>query len=227
MAPSDIDTGTRLQIQRERRLKDGFLFDRFKIIKHLGSGGMGDVYYARDTERFIDVALKVLDKEQPKYEKLIKRFVLEAEIYEKLSHPNIVAIVARGSFQHYDYMALEYINGGTLLQHLRDNPILPIKDVTSIMIDLIYAIHAAHQRGVIHRDIKPHNIMITEMGTAKLIDFGVAKEGSILADGDDFESDVTEIEGPTSKSGETLGTSSSSGTTGTGHVVGTMAYSSS
>jgi len=206
--------------------KDAF-FDSFKILDHLGSGGMGDVYYAQDTEKYINVALKVLDHNHPKYEKLIKRFILEAEIYEKLSHPNIVAIVARGNFEHYDYMALEYIQGCSLDTHLKENPILPLSEVTSILVDLIYAVHASHQRGVIHRDIKPHNIMITEIGTAKLIDFGVAKEGSVLSsDNEDTnETDIEEVHG-SSMSGNTLGGSSADGTTGTGHVVGTMAYSS-
>ena len=213
--------------QEVKNLQPGDLVDRFRIIKPLGSGGMGDVYFALDTDRFMNVALKVLHRGHPNFEKLRKRFALEAEVYRKIAHPNIVGMVGEGSFEDIDYIALEHIRGTSLLNVLNEKGVLPLDEAQSYMVDLIYALNAAHQKDVIHRDIKPHNIMITKGGVAKLIDFGVAKETEVLLGDDDRSIHVEELaSGDLSASGNTHGISSSSGSTGTGHVVGTLAYSS-
>jgi len=215
-------------VTHHRRLPPGDLVERFRIIKPLGAGGMGDVYFALDTDRFLNVALKVLHRDHPHYDKLVKRFALEAEVYRKIAHPNIVGVIASGTFEDIDYIALEHIRGTSLLDLLNEKGVLPLDEAESYMVDLIYAVNAAHQKDVIHRDIKPHNIMITRDGVAKLIDFGVAKETAVLLDrADDRSVHVEELaEAGSTRSGGTHGISSSGGSTGTGHVVGTLAYCS-
>ncbi len=200
------------------RLKPGDLVDHFRIVKPLSSGGMGEVYLAIDTEKFRNVALKVLSKDTSNYRRLLRRFRQEAELYRKISHPNVVGLVAEGTVGNIDYIALEHIRGRSLAEELEEKGALPLPLALSIMQDLVYALHAAHQRHVIHRDIKPHNVMLTEDRTVKLIDFGIAKPK-----GEEEE----EGTGPSEDIGQMRVRSTSSGSlTQDGKIVGTVAYCS-
>lgn len=152
----------------------GETFGRYEIVDLLQRGGMGEVYRGRDTETGDDVALKVLAPEYEGNAYVTGRFLAEAEVYRRLSHPNIVKYVDSGRIGDLNYIALEHIEGIDLAQMIhRDGP--PDMDLAlSIMLDVTYAVNFAHHKEIIHRDLKPQNIMITRDGVIKLIDFGVA-----------------------------------------------------
>lgn len=201
-------------------LHPGDLIDHFRIVRPLDAGAMGDVYLALDVRNFSNVALKVLTRDVAHYERSLRRFHLEAEVYRRIAHPNIVGVVASGSWEDYDYIALEHIRGTSLAHLMQDEGVVDLERCESIMRELVYALNAAHQQNVIHRDIKPQNIMITDEGTVKLIDFGIAKEerveGGIAAE--DEAAQRMAFEGHTTRS-KTASTSD-------GNLVGTPVYAS-
>lgn len=149
--------------------------NRYEIIEKVGSGGMATVYKARDTILNRFVAVKVLRDEFTTDEEFIKRFNTEAQSAARLTHPNIVSVFDVGQEYNIYYIVMELIQGKTLKQIISEEGALPWKWTVNIAIQICSALEMAHKNGIVHRDIKPHNIIITEDGIAKVTDFGIAK----------------------------------------------------
>ena len=147
---------------------------RYEVIDRLGGGGMGEVYRARDTQLGRDVAVKVLPDSATDRPKRRERFEREAMAVAQLSHPNVLEIYDFGIDDGQVYAVTELLEGKDLYFHLRKGP-LPLRRALEIAVDIAEGLGAAHAKGVIHRDIKPSNIFITSSGTAKVLDFGLAR----------------------------------------------------
>ncbi len=157
---------------------------RYETIRQLGQGGMGVVYLARDTKLDREVALKVLPSRFSKNDELRSRFVREARAVAALNHKNVVAVYDIGEEWGESYISMEYIEGQSFREILRDRKTLPPDEAVSVTKQIAEGLAAAHARGIIHRDIKPENIMIvTDTGDVKIMDFGLARI--------DTESDLT------------------------------------
>jgi serine/threonine protein kinase len=156
--------------------------NRYRIVKALGSGGMADVFLAHDNILDRDVALKVMSNRYASDEEFVERFKREAQSAAALSHPNIVSIFDRGASIKEDgtyyYIAMEYLPGGTLKDRIMSKGALPARTAGAVALQIAEALRVAHERGVIHRDIKPHNILITDSGDVKVTDFGIARAAS-------------------------------------------------
>src|SRR5919199_1837710 len=140
---------------------------------------MADVFLAHDNVLGRDVVLKLLKDQYLGDEKFIERFRREAQSAAALSHPNIVSIFDRGSSEDGTYyIAMEYLPGGTLKDRILRAGALPARTAAAVALQIAEALRCAHERGVIHRDIKPHNILITESGDVKVTDFGIARAAS-------------------------------------------------
>ena len=148
--------------------------DRYEIIKSIGEGGMANVYLAKDTILDRQVAVKVLRGDLSTDEKFIRRFQREALSVSNLSHPNIVEVYDVGEEDGQYYIVMEYIEGKTLKQLLYKRGALTLPEVIDIMTQLTDGLSHAHEAYIIHRDIKPQNIMIEDNGTIKITDFGIA-----------------------------------------------------
>ena len=148
--------------------------DRYQIIKTIGEGGMANVYLAYDTILDRNVAVKVLRGDLANDEKFVRRFQREALSASSLSHPNIVEVYDVGEDNGLYYIVMEYIEGKHLKQLLKKRGSLTIREVVDIMSQLTDGMSAAHDSYIIHRDIKPQNIMILENGLIKITDFGIA-----------------------------------------------------
>ncbi len=153
--------------------------NRYRIVKPLGSGGMADVFLAHDDVLDRDVALKVMSTRYASDGEFIERFKREAQSAAALSHPNIVSIFDRGEAEDGTYyIAMEYLPGGTLKDRILKRGALPARTAAAVALQIAEALCAAHERDVVHRDIKPHNILITETGDVKVTDFGIARAAS-------------------------------------------------
>jgi len=148
--------------------------DRYQIIKTIGEGGMANVYLAYDTILDRNVALKVLRGDLSNDEKFVRRFQREALSASSLSHPNIVEMYDVGEDEGQYYIVMEYVDGKTLKQLVKRRGALTLNEVIDIMLQLTDGIAHAHDSYIIHRDIKPQNIMIMENGLVKITDFGIA-----------------------------------------------------
>ena len=148
--------------------------DRYEIEKLIGEGGMANVYLARDTILDRRVAVKVLRGDLAGDEKFVRRFQREALSASSLSHPNIVEIYDVGEDEGNFYIVMEYIEGKTLKQLIKKRGVLSISETMDIMLQLLDALASAHDSYIIHRDIKPQNIMIKDSGLVKITDFGIA-----------------------------------------------------
>lgn len=148
--------------------------DRYEIIKTIGEGGMANVYLANDTILDRKVAIKVLRGDLSNDEKFIRRFKREALSVSNLSHPNIVEVYDVGEEDGNYYIVMEYIDGKTLKQLLQKRGALTLNEVIDIMTQLTDGLSHAHEAYIIHRDIKPQNIMIEDNGLIKITDFGIA-----------------------------------------------------
>ncbi len=148
--------------------------DRYQIIKTLGEGGMANVYLAHDTILDRNVAVKVLRGDLASDEKFVRRFQREALSASSLSHPNIVEMYDVGEDDGQYYIVMEYVDGKTLKQVLKARGKLSVTEVVDIMLQLTDGMAHAHDAYIIHRDIKPQNIMILSNGMIKITDFGVA-----------------------------------------------------
>jgi eukaryotic-like serine/threonine-protein kinase len=154
------------------------LFDgRYRIMRKLGSGGMADVYLAEDEELGRRVAIKILNDKYAPDEQFVERFRREAKNAAGLSHPNIVSIYDRGEAEGTYYIAMEYLDGRSLKELVVARGPLPIPDAISATRQVLAALRFAHRKGVVHRDIKPHNVMADADGRLKVTDFGIARAG--------------------------------------------------
>ena len=155
-----------------------FLADRYEIIERVGAGGMSDVYRATDHILERDVAVKVLKSEFAEDAGFVSKFRAEAQAAAGLEHPNIVNIYDVGSEDGMYYIVMEYVEGITLKTYIEKKGHLNYKEVISIAIQVGRGIEAAHNKGIIHRDIKPQNIIISHEGKVKVTDFGIARAAS-------------------------------------------------
>ncbi len=149
--------------------------NRYEILEKIGEGGMATVYKARCNILKRYVAVKVLRDEFITDEEFIKRFNTEAQAAASLTHPNIVSIFDVGHEENIYYIVMELVQGKTLKEIISQDGVLPWKWSVNIAIQVASALETAHKNNIVHRDIKPHNIMITEDGIAKVTDFGIAK----------------------------------------------------
>ena len=147
----------------------------YEIQRELGRGGMGVVYEAREESLNRIVALKVLAVKFSANPDFIRRFRREAQAAAALVHPNIVPIYAIGETEGIHYFSMEYVRGASLAEHLRDHAPLPPGETLDILAQVVSALEAAHEAGVVHRDIKPQNIMVDPAGRVRVMDFGLAK----------------------------------------------------
>lgn len=155
-------------------IKGRRLSGRYKILDMIGGGGMANVYLAHDMILDRDVAVKVLRMDFAEDEEFIRRFHREAQSATSLAHPNIVSIYDVGEEDSIYYIVMEYVDGQTLKQYIQQNSPIRIDCALEIMKQLTSAISHAHQNHIIHRDIKPHNILIDRHGNVKITDFGIA-----------------------------------------------------
>ena len=149
--------------------------NRYEILEKTGVGGMATVYTAKDLVLNRHVAVKVLKEEFTTDEEFVKRFNTEALAAASLSHANIVSIYDVGNEDNIYYIVMELVRGKTLKQIITENGSISWKWATNIAIQIASALEVAHKNNIVHRDIKPHNIIITEDGVAKVTDFGIAK----------------------------------------------------
>jgi len=148
---------------------------RYELIEKIGGGGMALVYKAKCKLLNRFVAVKLLRPEFTADEEFVKRFRIEAQAAASLSHPNIVSIYDVGKEDDMHYIVMEYVNGITLKDYLIQNSVLDWKEAVNIVIQICSAIEHAHENHIVHRDIKPHNILLTKDGVAKVTDFGIAR----------------------------------------------------
>ena len=152
-----------------------YLADRYEIVSKIGAGGMSDVYKAKDHVLGRFVAIKVLKPEFSEDRGFVAKFRTEAQSAAGLEHPNIVNIYDVGSEEGLHYIVMEYVEGITLKTYIEKKGQLSFKEAVSIAIQVARGIEAAHNKQIIHRDIKPQNIMISTEGKVKVMDFGIAK----------------------------------------------------
>ena len=154
----------------------GQLFDgRYVIERQIGSGGMADVYLATDQSLGRKVAIKILSDRYARDAAFIERFRREAAAAASLRHPNIVTVYDRGEAMGTSYIAMEYLDGPTLKEEIVRRAPLPEPEAINYATQALAALEAAHRQGVIHRDVKPHNMVLTDEGRLKVTDFGIAR----------------------------------------------------
>ena len=157
----------------------GALIDgRYRVISRLGAGGMADVFLAEDNQLGRKVALKLLHRRFAEDPGFVERFRREAQAAAGLQHPNVVSVYDRGAYDGTYYIAMEYLPGRTLKQLIRSEAPLDSVRAIDITLQILKAARFAHRRGVIHRDLKPHNVIIDEADHAKVTDFGIARAGA-------------------------------------------------
>src|ERR1700678_837926 len=166
-APADVLTG---------RVLDG----RYHVRSRIAAGGMATVYLATDSRLDRQVALKVMHADLAPDADCRARFVGEAKSVAKLSHPNIVGVYDQGADGQYLYLVMEYVPGRTLRALLRERHWLPWQEALSVMDPVLAGLAAAHQAGIVHRDVKPENVLITDDGRVKVVDFGLARTSAAV-----------------------------------------------
>ncbi len=155
-------------------MTENLLAGRYKIVKSLGEGGMADVYLAIDTIINREVAIKILRGELGNDPVTLLRFQREANAASKLNHPNVVQVYDVGTSEDRHFIVMEYIRGKTLKQLIQLRGALHKEEAVSIMKQLLSAVAEAHRHNIIHRDIKPQNVLVKDDGTVKITDFGIA-----------------------------------------------------
>ena len=151
------------------------LNDRYKILEKIGTGGMAIVYKAHDGVLDRDVAVKVLRQAFDSESAIVSNFIKEARSSASLVHPNVVSVYDVCEHGGFNYMVMELVDGETLKEYIKKNPRLPWQEACNYAIQIGQGIQAAHERNIIHRDIKPQNIIMDSSGTLKVTDFGIAK----------------------------------------------------
>ena len=168
-------------------MTNGKIIDgRYEIIEEVGRGGMAVVYLAKCLVLNRYVAIKVLRPEFRNDAEFIKRFKIEAQSAGNLSHPNIVSIYDVGNEGDTEYIVMEYVEGITLKQYLSAKATLPEKEAIDFASQICAGLEHAHKKGIVHKDVKPENILITKEGILKITDFGIAKalnQGTITTGG--------------------------------------------
>lgn len=160
-------------------LRNGmFIADRYEIIEHIGSGGMSDVYKAKDHKLNRFVAVKVLKAEFSEDQGFVSKFRGEAQSAAGLTHPNIVSVFDVGDEEGIHYIVMELVEGIVLKKYIEKKGKLNVREATSILIQVAQGIECAHNHHIIHRDIKPQNIIISKEGKVKVADFGIARAAS-------------------------------------------------
>ncbi len=160
-------------------LTNGEIVDaRYTVVKRIGSGGMADVYCAQDAQLGRRVALKVLHRRFASDTEFVERFRREASAAAGLQHPNVVQVFDRGELDGTYYIAMEFLEGRSLKQLVRDEGPLDPGRAIDITVQVLRAARFAHKRGVIHRDFKPHNVIVDNEGRVKVTDFGIARAGA-------------------------------------------------
>ncbi len=160
-------------------LEPGAIIDgRYRVVSRLGAGGMADVFLAQDQQLGRKVALKLLHRRFAEDPGFVERFRREAQSAASLQHPNVVQVYDRGAYDGTYYIAMEYLEGRSLKQLIREEaPLDPLRTI-DITMQILKAARFAHRRGVIHRDLKPHNVIIDDSDGAKVTDFGIARAGA-------------------------------------------------
>jgi len=157
----------------------GSLFDgRYRIQRKLGAGGMANVYLAEDQELGRRVAIKILNDRHANDDQFVERFRREAKNAAALSHPNIVSIYDRGEAEGTYYIAMEYLDGRSLKELIVSRGEAPIAVTVEYVRQILSALRFAHRHGIVHRDIKPHNVLVNGEGAVKVTDFGIARAGA-------------------------------------------------
>jgi beta-lactam-binding protein with PASTA domain len=158
---------------------DNTLVDsRYRIVRRIGSGGMADVYCAEDTHLGRQVALKVLHRRFAQDQEFVERFRREASAAAGLQHPNVVGVFDRGRHDGTYYIAMEHLPGRTLKEIVSTEAPLAQERVVDLGVQILQAAGFAHRHGVIHRDFKPHNVIVDDRGGVKVTDFGIARAGA-------------------------------------------------
>jgi serine/threonine protein kinase len=158
-------------------LSPGTRLGVYEIEAPLGAGGMGEVYRARDTRLERTVAIKALPDAMARDPERLARFEREAKLLASLNHPNIAAIYGLEEAEGTPHLVLEFVDGDTLTARMGGGP-LELREALEIAVQVASAIEAAHEGGVIHRDLKPGNVMVTAAGRVKVLDFGLARSGA-------------------------------------------------
>src|SRR5215472_6301639 len=159
---------------------------RYRLEARIGSGGMSTVYRALDETLQRQVAVKLMNREVASDSDQLERFRREARAVAQLSHPHIVGVIDAGEDEGRPYIVFEYVEGETLKERIRRVGRLPIAEAVAYAIEIARALGAAHARHIVHRDVKPQNVLIDEEGSAKVTDFGIARtldEEGLTADG--------------------------------------------
>jgi serine/threonine protein kinase/ankyrin repeat protein/formylglycine-generating enzyme required for sulfatase activity len=175
---------------------------RYEILTLIGKGGMGDVYKARHRKMERTVALKVINRELVRKAEAIDRFHREVKAAAQLSHPNIVTAYDADQADDFHFMVMEYVDGVDLSQTVKARGALPVAEACDYVQQAAIGLQHAHERGMVHRDIKPHNLMVTKDGTVKILDFGLAS----LAPEALLDSDAVEARGDLTAAGAIMGT---------------------
>src|SRR5262249_2134678 len=186
-------------------LSTGKQLGSYEIVSVIGKGGMGEVYRARDTRLDRAVAIKTLPEEFETDAERLARFEREAKVLASLNHPNIGAIYGLEKHDARHFLVLELVEGETLADHIARGPV-PVDESLKIAQQIAEALQAAHDKGVIHRDLKPATIKITPDGTVKVLDFGLAKAGDVGSSDADVLSNSPTLRTLASSPGMILGT---------------------
>jgi serine/threonine-protein kinase len=152
--------------------------DRYRVISRIGTGGMADVFLAEDLQLGRQIALKILHRRFAEDTEFVERFRREASSAAGLSHPNIVSVFDRGEWDGTYYIAMEYLPGRSLKTIVREQGAMTPAAAIDTVIEILRAARFAHQHGVIHRDLKPHNVIVDEEGRVRVTDFGIARAGA-------------------------------------------------
>jgi eukaryotic-like serine/threonine-protein kinase len=162
-------------------LLTGRMLDRrYHVRSRIAHGGMATVYLATDTRLDREVALKVMHADLARDADFVDRFIGEAKSVARLSHPNIVSVFDQGADGQYLYLAMEYVPGRTLRALLRERGWLPWQEALALIDPVLAGLAAAHQAGLVHRDVKPENVLITADGRVKVVDFGLARASAAV-----------------------------------------------
>lgn len=168
---------------------------RYEIVGLIGKGGMGNVYEAQHRKMERTVALKVINREFVRKTEAVNRFHREVKTAAQLSHPNIVTAHDADNAGDYHFMVMEYVDGVDLSQIVKSRGALPVREACDYIHQAATGLHYAHGLGMVHRDIKPHNLMLTQDGTIKILDFGLASIASGIAatEEDEIDSELTAV----------------------------------